>query len=354
MEFFTVGDIANQGFYPVPEKLFNNRHYQKTVKKNKKVKTKGGMENKEITVMEEKLSDTSKLVYAVMCRHLNYSLQNGWFDEDKKVYIRLSVSTLAETLNKSRDTIIKCKNQLEDAGLLMIKKTQYKSDTFYLGKVKDRPEEDILMEIEDRRKKSLEVDNIDHSKNLGVEDIDQSKVSPKLVESIDSGVVESFDPNRVIHIRVEKSSSTEEKNHAAAPEGEFNKNLKELFSQFNIRDINQNTLKNINTYSKGDTDTVKKAIQHMITKEKPMTPSILVAILRDKDYEQKEEFKPAKLKRDDKIKFMIKELGETEIKKLRNEILEDIGQECSSVDHELGNLLCRQFNEHMREGGSYV
>ncbi len=354
MEFFTVGDIANQGFYPVPEKLFNNRHYQKLVKKNKKVKTKGGMVNKEIAVMEEKLSDTSKLVYAVMCRHLTFSLSNGWFDEKKRVYIKLSVGTLAETLNKSRDTVVKCKKQLEEVGLLKIKKTQYQSDTFYLGKVKDRPEEDILMEVEDRRKKALEVDNIDYPKNLGIENIDQSKSSDKLVESIDSGLVESIDPNIVLLNRVEESSSTEAGNPATASESDFHEKLREIFAGFTLTNINTNTLKNIKKYSEGSIEVVAKAVKHMKDKGKPMKPNILVAILRDRDFEQREAGEPREIAREEKIEFMTQRLGQSEVDRLRTLILAEIGFECEAVDCQLGTNLCIKFNKYIDEGGTYV
>lgn len=203
MDYFTVGDIANQGFYPIPEKLFNNKHYQKRVKKIKKIKERGFMVPKEIITVEELLSDTSKIVYGVMCRYLNYSLQNGWFDQDKRVFIKLSVTTLAEMLNKSRDTIIKCKKQLETVGLLKIIKEQHQSDTFYLGKVKDRSQDDIILELENRIKSQKEPSQI-----LEVEIIDQSKPSDVVVETIDSEVVETIDPIRVLTIKDSNRETT--------------------------------------------------------------------------------------------------------------------------------------------------
>ncbi len=350
MEYFTVGDIANQGFYPIPEKLFNNKHYQKKVKKIKKVKEKGFMVPKEIETVEELLSDTSKIVYGVMCRYLNYSLRNGWFDKDKKVYIKLSVTTLAEMLNKSRDTIIKCKKQLETVGLLEIIKEQHKADTFYLGKVKDRPEEDIVMEMESRIK-----DEIQPPKILEVDNIDQSKVSDEAVESIDLEVVESIDPIRVLPTRDNKRVVAEEEgNPTAAPEDNFTKNLEDLLLESAVKNTNSNTLKNISTLTNGDIQEVKRAIAFMKLKNKSMTPGILVAILRDGDYKDSGSITPREIRRDEKIEFMASKLGEQEVRRLRGLVLSEIGFECTGVDDQLGNILCRKFNEYLAKGGAYV
>ncbi len=345
MEYFTVGDIANQGFYPIPEKLFNNKHYQKKVKKIKKVKEKGLMVPKEIITTEELLSDTSKLMYGVMNRYLNFSLQNGWFDDEKRVYIKLSVTTLAEILNKSLDTVIKSKKQLESVGLLKIVKTQYKSDTFYLGKVKNRPETDILMEIENR----IKDENI-----LELESIEYSKDSGEVLESIESRVLDNIEPIRVVPIRDNKRVVAEEEKLAVASKNDFTKNLKEFLSKSSIKNLNPNTINNIVAFSKGDIQEVERAITFMKLKNKSMTPGILVAILRDKDFKNVGSITPKEVRRNKKIEFMAGKLGEHEVRRLRGLILHEIGFECDGVDDQLGNILCRKFNEYIDEGGIYV
>lgn len=345
MEYFTVGDIANQSFYPIPEKLFNNKHYQKKVKKIKKVKEKGLMVPKEIITTEELLSDTSKLMYGVMNRYLNFSLQNGWFDDEKRVYIKLSVTTLAEILNKSLDTVIKSKKQLESVGLLKIVKTQYKSDTFYLGKVKNRPETDILIEIENR----IKDENI-----LELESIEYSKDSGEVLESIESRVLDNIEPIRVVPIRDNKRVVAEEEKPAVASENDFTENLKEFLSKSSIKNLNPNTINNIVTFSKGDIQEVERAITFMKVKNKSMTPDILVAILRDGDYKEPGNIAQKDIRRDEKIEFMAFKLGENEVRRLRGLILNEIGFECTGVDDQLGNVLCRKFNEYLVKGGTYV
>ncbi len=171
MEYITISDIDGKGFYQLNKSLFNNQHYQKKIKKIKIIKG----EKKEIITIKDNLSDTSKILYSLLCNQLSRSLENGWWDEFKRVYVKFSLEKLALILNKSKDTIITCKKELEENGLLEIKDTGLgKADIFYIGKVKDRPIEDIEFEV------------LDLTFNQPVETFDQSKTSEKVVENVDS------------------------------------------------------------------------------------------------------------------------------------------------------------------------
>lgn len=171
MEYISIQDIGHSGFYPLSKSLFANPHYQVKIKKIKKIKK----EDKEVVVIKEKLSDTSKIMYGILCERLNSSLANGWWDEQKRVYVMYSLDTLAKILNKSKDTIIACKKELQENGLLEIQSTGTgKADRIFLGKVKPRPEENFVMEVEDRISFAQPVENVD-----------QSKTSPQPVENVD-------------------------------------------------------------------------------------------------------------------------------------------------------------------------
>jgi len=345
MEYFTISDISNQGFYPIPEKLFNNKHYQKKVKKIKKIKEKGAMVPKEIVTVEELVSDTSKLMYGIMSRYLNLSLQNGWFDEEKRIYIRLSVTTLAQILNKSLDTVIKSKKQLESVGLLKIIKTKYKSDTFYLGKVKDKPKEDIFMEIENRIK--------DH-KTLELETIEYSIVSDEVLDSFESKVLDSFESNRDMLIRDDKRVVAEEENITAASGDTFFKNLKDLLIENNFKNYNSQTLKNIKNYSNRSLEEIKKVIEFMKLKNKAINSKILVAILKDGDHKVVEPVDLKMVPKADKVAHMLKIIKQYEIDDLCNKIAISFGFEKYEslnksdekiVDIELENILCGRYNK---------
>ena len=140
----------------------------------------------------------------------------------------------------------------------------------------------------------------------------------------------------------------------AAPSEEFEKELKKLLPNFSIQHLNKNSVKNIKKYSRGDISQVEEVLKFMHLKNKSMTPDILVAILRDGDHTKPESIKPKEIKRNDKIKIMSEKLGEKEIKRLRNLVINDIGFEGEYVERELGNVLCKKYNELMREGSLNV
>lgn len=189
MEYISIQDIGASGFYPLSKSLFANPHYQVKIKK----------EDVEVVVVKEKLSDTAKIMYGILCERLNSSLANGWWDEQKRVYVMYSLDTLAKILNKSKDTIIACKKELQENGLLEIQSTGAgKADRIFLGKVKPRPEENFVMEVEDRTSFAQPVENVDQSKTSPqpVENVDpnQSKVSTQL-KYINKILIKSMEGN---------------------------------------------------------------------------------------------------------------------------------------------------------------
>lgn len=195
MEYISIQDIGASGFYPLSKSLFANPHYQVKIKKIKKIKK----EDVEVVVVKEKLSDTAKIMYGILCERLNSSLANGWWDEQKRVYVMYSLDTLAKILNKSKDTIIACKKELQENGLLEIQSTGAgKADRIFLGKVKPRPEENFVMEVEDRTSFAQPVENVDQSKTSPqpVENVDpnQSKVSTQL-KYINKILIKSMEGN---------------------------------------------------------------------------------------------------------------------------------------------------------------
>ena len=164
----------------------------------------------------------------------------------------------------------------------------------------------------------------------------------------------SVDNTPINILQKKDSSSKEEKKLAAASDDDFIKNLKDLVSESSIKNLNPNTIKNIITFSKNDIQVVERALAFMKLKNKSMTPNILVAILRDGDFNEKESIAPKEIKRIDKIKFIANKLGEFEVRRLRTKILNSVGFECTGVDDQLGNILCRKFNEYMEKGEIYV
>lgn len=201
MDYITIADIDGKGYYQLNKNLFNNQYYQKKTKKIKTIKNK----KIEVTTVKDNLSDTSKILYSILCDQLRRSLENGWWDELKRVYVKFSIEKLATILNKSKDTIVTCKKELEENALIKIKDGRIgRADVFYIGKVKDRPVEDIEIELLDQTVSSK--DNF----NEPVESFDQSKTSGKPVENVDSKLVENVDSINLLYKTNNKTSSSEE------------------------------------------------------------------------------------------------------------------------------------------------
>ncbi|WP_462350824.1 replication initiator protein A [Fusobacterium varium] len=216
MDYITIADIDGKGYYQLNKNLFNNQYYQKKTKKIKTIKNK----KVEVTTVKDTLSDTSKILYSILCDQLRRSLENGWWDEHKRVYVKFSIEKLAVLLNKSKDTIVACKKELEKNALIKIKDNGIgRADVFYIGKVKGRPVEDIEFELIDQTL-SLK-DNFDES----VESFDWSKTSGKPVENVDSKPVENVDPINLLYKTNNKTSSS----------GEARRNSYEFLNKFELQ-----------------------------------------------------------------------------------------------------------------------
>ena len=68
-----------------------------------------------------KLSDGAKLAYMIFKDRLQYSLKNNWIDEENNVYFIFTNDELCDLLDKSNKTVVKLKNELVEAGLLLQK-----------------------------------------------------------------------------------------------------------------------------------------------------------------------------------------------------------------------------------------
>lgn len=247
MDYITIADIDGKGYYQLNKNLFNNQHYQQKIKKIKTIKNK----KVEVITIKDKLSDTSKILYSILCDQLRRSLVNGWWDEFKRVYVKFSIEKLATILNKSKDTIVTCKKELEENALIKIKDDGIgRADVFYIGKVRDRPVEDIEFELIDQTS-SLK-DNF----NEPVESFDWSKTSGKPVENVDSKPVENFDSINLLYKTNNKTSSSGE---ARRNSYEFLNNFElqpatKMFIRKNINDLTEDLF--VETYNK-----VKKELE---------------------------------------------------------------------------------------------
>ena len=67
------------------------------------------------------ISQTAKLLYALLLDRSYLSQKNGWQDDEGQIYIVFPVSEIAEILDKSTMTVHRALDELDAVGLLEIK-----------------------------------------------------------------------------------------------------------------------------------------------------------------------------------------------------------------------------------------
>lgn len=73
-------------------------------------------------LLELEINDTAKMVYLLLYDRARLSMQNGWLDEDGRVYVYYTEEHLAEALHRTEATIRTALNTLEHHGLIQRKR----------------------------------------------------------------------------------------------------------------------------------------------------------------------------------------------------------------------------------------
>lgn len=92
-ERYKLGDIDNERFYQIPKSFFINPKY------------KG-------------VSNTAKIIYAILKDRMELSRKNGWHDANDDIYLLFDQQEIADLLATSRVTINRNMKELKDAGLI--------------------------------------------------------------------------------------------------------------------------------------------------------------------------------------------------------------------------------------------
>ena len=83
-------------------------------------------------LLDMDLSQTAKLVYAILFNRANLSKKNEWIDEQGRVYITFSVESLMNTLHKGRTAVKSALRELYDSGLVERKRNYLAPNTIYV------------------------------------------------------------------------------------------------------------------------------------------------------------------------------------------------------------------------------
>ncbi|WP_398574412.1 replication initiator protein A [Staphylococcus equorum] len=109
-QHFTVQENYKERFYQIPKVFFTNEAYKK-------------------------LTNDSKIAYAILRDRLGLSIKNNWVDENGNIYFIYSNDKLMDILNCGKEKLAKIKKSLEKSGLLIQKRRGLnKANILYLMK----------------------------------------------------------------------------------------------------------------------------------------------------------------------------------------------------------------------------
>ena len=112
---YKLGDIDNEQFYMLPKGLFTNPQYKD-------------------------LTNTARIVYAMLKDRMKLSMKEGWHDENGEVYINFTQETLAQFLNVTPRAVKQVMAALKDAGLISTKRQGLgKPNKIYIHKLLPLP-----------------------------------------------------------------------------------------------------------------------------------------------------------------------------------------------------------------------
>ena len=92
-ERYKLGDIDNERFYQVPKSLFINPKYKR-------------------------MSNTSKIMYAILKDRMGLSRKNKWSDTNGDIYLLFSQDDMADLLGVNKSTIVRNMKELADTHLI--------------------------------------------------------------------------------------------------------------------------------------------------------------------------------------------------------------------------------------------
>ncbi|HDJ7420911.1 replication initiator protein A [Staphylococcus aureus] len=109
-QHFTIQENYKERFYQIPKVFFTNEDYKK-------------------------LTNDSKIAYAILRDRLGLSIKNNWVDENGNIYFIYSNDKLMDILNCGKEKLAKIKKSLEKSGLLIQKRRGLnKANILYLMK----------------------------------------------------------------------------------------------------------------------------------------------------------------------------------------------------------------------------
>jgi hypothetical protein len=108
---YKLGDIDNEQFYILPKGLFINPKYQD-------------------------ISNTARIVYALLKDRMELSRQNGWHDDNGDIYLYFAIEEIGKLISTSRATVTKAMKELQKVELIkIVRQGLTKPNKIYISKL---------------------------------------------------------------------------------------------------------------------------------------------------------------------------------------------------------------------------
>ena len=103
-------------------------------------------------LLQADLTQTAKLLYALLLDRATLSQANGWLDEGGRIYLVFPIEKIAAALDRSTMTVKTALSELEDAGLIKRRRSGFsKPNRIY---VKMPPDGQKTFQVTDRKPSS--------------------------------------------------------------------------------------------------------------------------------------------------------------------------------------------------------
>ena len=108
-------------------------------------------------LLQADLTQTAKLLYALLLDRATLSQANGWLDESGRIYLMFPIEKIAAALDRSTMTVKTALSELEDAGLIERRRSGFsKPNRIY---VKLPPDGQKTFQTTDRNPSSIGTEN---------------------------------------------------------------------------------------------------------------------------------------------------------------------------------------------------
>lgn len=149
-------------------------------------------------LLQADLTQTAKLLYALLLDRATRSQSNGWLDESGRIYLVFPLEKIAAALDRSTMTVKTALSELEDAGLIERRRSGFsKPNRIY---VKLPPDGQKTFQVTDRNPSSIGTENCPLASQIEDEVMEYTRKivrNPQFIKDLQEKVMTAVDMTEV-------------------------------------------------------------------------------------------------------------------------------------------------------------